>query len=98
MIVAYVDDLIVAGDSKTVENFYKEFGKSCACSDPEELAVGTKPTVFLGFSYSRFPDYIQIAAMDYTQKILEAFGHHNAKPKVTPGETGNFVLNHETRD
>ena len=98
MIVAYVDDLIAAGDSRTVEDFYKEFEKSCTCSEPEELAVGTKPIVFLGFSYTRFSDYIQIDAIDYTQKVLEALGCHNSNPRVTPGESGNFVLNHETRD
>ena len=36
MIVAYVDDLIVAGDSRTVEDFYKEFGNHALVLNPRK--------------------------------------------------------------
>ena len=56
IIVAYVDDLIVSGHKLTVTTFYKKFEKSCTCSEPEELAVGTKPITYLGFDYTRYKD------------------------------------------
>ena len=98
IIVAYVDDLIVSGDKLTVNTFYKKFEKSCTCSIPEELAVGTKPITFLGFDYTRYKDYIKIDALEYTEKVLEAFGYQHSRAKLVPGTTGNFVLDHETRD
>ena len=49
MIVVYVDDLIVAGHMKVVNNFFKEFKKTCSFSEPERLVKGGKRITFLGF-------------------------------------------------
>ena len=53
---------------------------------------------FLGFSYTRRKDYIEIDASDYTKKVLQAFSHAECKPRLVPGDPGNFVLDQKTRD
>ena len=98
MIVAYVDDLIVAGNDSVVNNFYHEFEKSCTCSVPEELKYGAGPIIFLGSAYAWYRDYFKIDASNYTAKILEAFSHTECKPRLIPGEPGNFVIDQKTRD
>ena len=98
MIVAYVDDLIFAGYGSVVTNFYREFEKPCTFSAQEELKTGASPTTFLGFAYKRKRDYIEIDAPEYTTKILEAFSHTDCKPRLVPGDPGNFVLDQKTRD
>ena len=98
MIVVYVDDLIVTGNKTVVNNFFEEFAKSCHFSDPEELKINGKAITFLGFQYRRKQDYIEIDPSEYTDKILEAFDHKDARPLKTTGEPGNFILDMKDRN
>ena len=97
MIIVYVDDLIVSGETKTVNNFYNEFEKFCVFSKPESLKIGSPSITFLGFQYTREKDYIKIDPSEYTRKILEAFDHANARPLKTTGEPGDFILDIKNR-
>ena len=90
MIVVYVDDLIVAGQMKVVNNFFREFKKTCSFSEPERLVKGGKQITFLGFQYSRKKDHIEIDPTEYTEKILEAFDHSDARPLSTTGTVDTF--------
>ena len=98
VVVAYVDDLIVAGESAIVEQFYLEFAKSCTCSPPEPLVVGGPAVLFLGFNYTREHDRIIIDPSDYTQKILDAFSHSDSKIVSTPGVRGEYLTDPNNRD
>ena len=93
MIIIYVDDLIVAAEEDTQNAFFEEFEKSVSFSSaPEELKVNGDPITFLGFQYQRKPKHIEIDPTEYTEKILEAFHHTDAKPLKTTGEIGEFIL------
>ena len=91
MIVAYVGDIIAAGYDSVVDSFYHEFEKSCTCSAPEELKYGANPITFIGFSYTRYRDYVKIDASEYTTKILEALSYTSCKPRLVPGDPGYFT-------
>ena len=91
MITIYVDDLIVAGEDDVQNHFFTEFSKSVTFSEPEELTVGGEPITFLGFQYRRQADYIEIDPTEYTQKVLEAFKHTEARPLKTVGEPGEYI-------
>ena len=97
MIIIYVANLIIPGESKKVDNFYNEFRKFYVSPNSEPLKIRSPPVTFLGLQYTRGKDYIKIDPSEYTKKILEAFDHANARPLKTTGEPGDFILDMKHR-
>ena len=70
--------------------FLRNLQKTCTFSEPEKIEKGGSQITFLGFQYSRKKDHIVIDPSEYTEKILEAFNHKDARPLTSTGELDTF--------
>lgn len=77
-IVVYVDDLLVIGSSKSIEEVKKKLSKLFSVIDLGPC------TCFLGMNIIRKPNGIFISQNSYTERLIEAAGMFDCNPTRSP--------------
>ena len=77
----YVDDILITGKPKLVNECVKQLQSHFQCTDSGQASL------LLGMQIETSDDYIQLTQERYITEILERFNMTEAKPVATPLET-----------